>query len=337
MSTAIKSRFSCSTSSLGTQYPFESVMIIAIITLITIAIIVFYFSRTYKIKWIDTLNLDPLRGLSGQALFWVSIFVPFVLFLCLGWFSWAGCSFELSSNSFTNFITVSKLPISILALSLPFGLTVTRMHGTKQTAQQMRQSESQVNKLATEKNIEMLLDTFQSLKVLIDEETNNILRKFSINNQDDHLSLSDPPSVIRNAMTSRKIAENLYKKSIFVGDIIQVCQLMQAASSCYEAITRANFKLNEYYSDLLLNEKQWLINSHWISIGKQSQTIFEIVVVCLKINKTGNQINLDSYSWFELNEDYISELSTYKNSFERWFEDEGRRYFGFVYGPRAKR
>ncbi|KJG10327.1 hypothetical protein C0W96_09530 [Photobacterium kishitanii] len=307
------------------------------IMLFVIGMIAFYFSYMYKIKLLDTFSLDPLRGLSGQALFWISIFVPLVLFFCFGVFSWVGCRFQLSSDSFMNFIIVSKLPLSILALSLPFGLTVTRMHGTKQTAQQMCQTESQVKKLATEKNIEMLLDTFQSLKVLIDEETNNLLGKFSINNLDDCLSLSHPPSVISKAMTGDKIEQNLYEGSIHVGDVIQVCQLIQAASNCYDAIVRENVKLNEHYSDLLLNEKQWLINSHWISLGKQSQTIFEIVNVCLKINNTAKQIQPSAYSCFTLSDNYSDELSIYKDQFDRWFEDEGRRYFGFVYGPRVSK
>ncbi|WP_318486556.1 hypothetical protein [Photobacterium leiognathi] len=209
------------------------------------------------------------------------------------------------------------------------------MHGTKQTAQQMRKTESQVKKLAIEKNIEMLLDTFQSLKVLIDEETNNILGKFSINNLDNYLSLSHPPSVIRTTMTRDKIEQNLYEGSIHVGDVIQVCQLIQAASKCYEAVVRENEKLNEYYSDLLLNEKQWLINSHWISIGKQSQTIFEIVNVCLNINNTAKQIQQSAISCFSLNDNYSYELSIYKDQFVKWFEEEERRYFGFVYGPKV--
>ncbi|HGJ0772413.1 TPA: hypothetical protein ACJWBW_004534, partial [Salmonella enterica subsp. enterica serovar Concord] len=68
-----------------------------------------------------------------------------------GIFSWMGHSPQFDADGFSNFIEISKLPIALLSLSIPFVAIVANIHRTIQTENQIRKTQQQID-LVTEKN-----------------------------------------------------------------------------------------------------------------------------------------------------------------------------------------
>ncbi|MGM8892084.1 hypothetical protein ACS8FA_14715, partial [Psychrobacter sp. 1Y1] len=96
-------------------------------------------------------TFDATHGLARQPLFWVAIVYPIGLFFFTGLYAWAGTNFDISATGFNQFIEISKLPLGLLALSLPLAVLTARLHGTKQTAMQIQKTEQQI-KEAQQKN-----------------------------------------------------------------------------------------------------------------------------------------------------------------------------------------
>lgn len=91
-------------------------------------------------KFLNWLALDH-RSLGHQRLFWVAIFLPIFLFAYFGWFYWKGLDFQWNSEGFSHFIAVSKFPLTLLALILPFTALVTSWHRSIQTAKQIEETQ----------------------------------------------------------------------------------------------------------------------------------------------------------------------------------------------------
>lgn len=82
-------------------------------------------------------SLHPEKGLSSQSLFWISIITPFNYFLFLGLLAWKDYVLRLDAEGFKVFISISALPLGVLALALPLSVSVARFHSSKQTAKQI--------------------------------------------------------------------------------------------------------------------------------------------------------------------------------------------------------
>ncbi|WP_130831168.1 hypothetical protein [[Erwinia] mediterraneensis] len=89
--------------------------------------------------------------LTKQNLFKQSIRIPVISSLYFGIFSWLGHSPQFDAAGFENFIEISKLPIALLSLSIPFVAIVVNIHRTIQTENQIRKTQKQID-LVTEKN-----------------------------------------------------------------------------------------------------------------------------------------------------------------------------------------
>lgn len=83
------------------------------------------------------MNAKPL---TEQYLFKQSIRLPCVLALFIGLFSWFGHYPQFDSAGFNNFIQLSKLPIGILSLVIPFVAVVNNIHRTIQTNTQIEEA-----------------------------------------------------------------------------------------------------------------------------------------------------------------------------------------------------
>lgn len=101
-----------------------------------IAIIIYAF-YLYKINAFR-MNAEPL---TNQHLFWAAIIIPFSAFIVVGIICWYGKSLRLDSTGFDNFLSISKLPLALLSLSLPFGVVVNNVHRTIQTDKQIKEAE----------------------------------------------------------------------------------------------------------------------------------------------------------------------------------------------------
>ncbi|MBZ6769351.1 hypothetical protein FMJ84_23980 [Klebsiella oxytoca] len=91
------------------------------------------------------------KRLTKQNLFKQSIRIPIISSLYFGIFSWMGHSPQFDADGFSNFIEISKLPIALLSLSIPFVAIVANIHRTIQTENQIRKTQQQID-LVTEKN-----------------------------------------------------------------------------------------------------------------------------------------------------------------------------------------
>lgn len=80
--------------------------------------------------------------LTHQIPFWLAIIIPLVAFLFLGTFAWIDSSPRFDHIGFNNFLERSKLPIAILALSIPLTVLVTAIHRSIQTAKQIDETET---------------------------------------------------------------------------------------------------------------------------------------------------------------------------------------------------
>lgn len=78
--------------------------------------------------------------LTHQYLFWAAILVPLTAFIIIGVICWYGHSVQLDATGFSNFLSLSKFPLALLSLSLPFGVIVTNIHRTIQTNEQISQT-----------------------------------------------------------------------------------------------------------------------------------------------------------------------------------------------------
>lgn len=92
-------------------------------------------------KFLIWLALDH-RSLGHQPLFWIAMVLPVALFLIFGYLSWIGSSPQWDSKGFSHFIEISKLPLGLLTLAIPFTALVTSMHRSIQTAKQIEHGES---------------------------------------------------------------------------------------------------------------------------------------------------------------------------------------------------
>lgn len=96
-----------------------------------------FFSRKQKQPIAESFKLHPEYGLAKQGpfIFWTSI--PIFYFLVSGVLSWHGHTIDISAQGFGVFFEISKLPLMLLAFSLPIAALISRLHGTRQSAEQI--------------------------------------------------------------------------------------------------------------------------------------------------------------------------------------------------------
>ncbi|MEC6746830.1 hypothetical protein [Pseudomonas qingdaonensis] len=115
--------------------------------LIYVAILTTFAIIFWHKKWY---NLDH-SSLLRQGMFWSGIFIPLFSFLFFGCFAWIGYHPDLSADGLNNFISISKLPLGLLSLSIPLVAIVASVHRSIQTKEQISSAMAQIN-LAEKKN-----------------------------------------------------------------------------------------------------------------------------------------------------------------------------------------
>jgi len=104
-------------------------------------LIIVLFALTWKKKWY-MLNHE---NLFSQKLFWIAILTPTLSFIYFGFFSWLGHTPQLNSEGMSNFLSISKLPLLILASVVPLGVIVSNLHRTYQMEAQIKNAEIKNN------------------------------------------------------------------------------------------------------------------------------------------------------------------------------------------------
>ncbi|HGK4849041.1 TPA: hypothetical protein ACJ2X1_000378 [Yersinia enterocolitica] len=126
-------------------------------------------------------KLDHDR-LSKQWPFWISIFSPLIISILLSIPLWVDTTLDISANGYNKFLSIYRLPIGVLSLSIPLVAIVAHIHRTIQTAEQLN--------AARKKNI---ADSFFSHhKFITDALTKVAPRKVKISNKYCELKIEDP-------------------------------------------------------------------------------------------------------------------------------------------------
>jgi hypothetical protein len=122
------------------------------------------------------------RKLSEQWLFRMSILVPLSISIILCVPLWFETSLDISAEGYGKFLSLYKLPIGVLSLSIPFVAIVAHIHRTIQTAKQIE--------LTNQKNI---ADRFFSHhKYITDSLTSIKSEKVQIKSESVSLNVASP-------------------------------------------------------------------------------------------------------------------------------------------------
>ncbi|USD66834.1 hypothetical protein [Vibrio sp. SCSIO 43136] len=95
---------------------------------------------------LNWLKLNPNLGLDKQPLFWISVLLPLVIAVGLGMPIWLNYTLEFSEAAYVRFMDISRLPLAVSTLSIPLGVLIGRIHGTKQTSLQIEKANLQLEK-----------------------------------------------------------------------------------------------------------------------------------------------------------------------------------------------
>lgn len=145
-------------------------------------IISLFLGAFFSLLYTDRLKLND-ESLDKQPLFWFAVLSPIVLFLIFGVVIWKDYIPDLSKAGLDKFAEISKFPLAILALSPIFGVIVSNIHRTIQSASQAERTEKQIKIAKDQFNIVRMKnnqDLFYSHNKYVTERIKNINRKENI-------------------------------------------------------------------------------------------------------------------------------------------------------------
>lgn len=105
-------------------------------------------------------SLNPDKGLEKQGLFWFSICIPVLLSIFLWIPLWNVYSFSFTKDGYDTFLLISRLPLAMCSLSIPFSVIVARIHGTKQTAKQLANTKKQIDNTEQDNKTKLYLSHY---------------------------------------------------------------------------------------------------------------------------------------------------------------------------------
>ncbi|CAM6505097.1 hypothetical protein ENINCK372B1_16830 [Enterobacter intestinihominis] len=103
------------------------------------------------------------KPLTEQYLFRQAIRIPLISSIYFGFFSWFGHQPLFNSDGFNNFISISKLPIALLSLSIPFVAVVSNIHRTVQTNRQIEEAKQKNLSDSHYSHLKFVTDYFSNL------------------------------------------------------------------------------------------------------------------------------------------------------------------------------
>ncbi|HFO4022829.1 TPA: hypothetical protein ACHJUP_004862, partial [Escherichia coli] len=106
------------------------------------------------------------RSLFQQPLFWAAIALPLLTCFFLGSLVWIDKihSFSLTSHGYERFLEISKLPLLVLASSVPLVSIVNNLHRTKQTEKQISEAEQKNRVVLYYNHMKFNLDLYKKIE-----------------------------------------------------------------------------------------------------------------------------------------------------------------------------
>lgn len=155
---------------------------------------------TGLVLWYKKWYVIDHSSLLRQGFFWWALIVPVISFFYFGCFSWRGYSISLDSQGFNEFVSISKLPIGLLSLSIPFVAIVVGVHRSIQTRVQINSTASQIA-LTEKKNS---LDEYYAREknflekcVFVEKRVGILPVTLSSGSEEHSVSLSSPHKLFR--------------------------------------------------------------------------------------------------------------------------------------------
>ncbi|MCL6354615.1 hypothetical protein EXT68_03760 [Pectobacterium parmentieri] len=121
---------------------------------------VFFYNKKFR--------LDE-RSLDQQPMFWYAVVSPLIVFFILGIFVWKDSIPDFSRHGFDEFYSISKFPLSILALSPILGAFVASVHRIIQTERQIEKTNEQLKLVKVKNNADLF---YSHYKYTLDEMKN---------------------------------------------------------------------------------------------------------------------------------------------------------------------
>jgi len=131
-------------------------------------------------KIINLFVLTADEGLEKQFLFWFVIFLPIFIAISLGIPVWTDYSLEFNALAYGKFIEISRLSIGIASLTIPLGVLIGRLHGTKQTALQIANSRLQIQNTEQDNKTKLYLSHFEHFCTHISFVESLLIDRFSM-------------------------------------------------------------------------------------------------------------------------------------------------------------
>lgn len=258
-------------------------------------IISLFLGGFFSLLYTDKLKLND-ESLDKQPLFWFAVISPIALFLIFGVIIWKDYIPDLSKAGLDKFAEISKFPLAVLALSPIFGVIISNIHRTIQSASQAKRTDKQIKIAEDQFNIVKIKnnqDLFYSHNKYITErirplnkekrvDINEIMEFFEGFYED--VEIKD--SIITDDVTIRILNENSLYNSMFIierrnGDF-------NASISCdfifelEKAIGKFSDLLNDFHiSSLIYHSNK---NDNFILL-KSDKEFFSPKVFCLKFFK----------------------------------------------------
>jgi len=229
--------------------------------------------------------LNPSQGLMVQPSLWLAIILPFLLFLVFGFFAWSGHSVSFTSEGFNLFISISKLPLGILAISLPLSALIIRIHSTHQTALQIETTSyknRQDEYYAHESSLHSYFTRIEPLKLIGFEGEyslsidNRLYRKIYPKNSP-HTGVTEHNHLFTSMLTGKmmELGKQIYYINTYSDNRKQ---LDLVANTLFLAIKNMNQICNALFVEVpcSLNSTEWLKVDNG-SVALKSKNVDELV------------------------------------------------------------
>ncbi|MEN0586707.1 MULTISPECIES: hypothetical protein [unclassified Kosakonia] len=172
-----------------------------------------------RIKNALRMNSEPL---THQPLFIAAITIPLFSFIAFGLIIWVNYSFQLNEDGFNTFLNISKLPLALLSLSIPFGVVVNNIHRTIQTDKQIKEAEKKNRIDGFYNHRKNTIDVFQNVPFMSLKVADQTQEKLEFENSYKIYGLFFPNSSIFSDIhiPSRLLLEESEKKFLKINKLL---------------------------------------------------------------------------------------------------------------------
>lgn len=239
------------------------------------------------------LALNPKAGLERQPLFWICIFMPIAFALGLGTPVWIDYDLAFTAAAYSTFLEISKLPLGITSLAIPLAVLIGKLHGAKQAAEQLLNTQKQINNAEKDNRTKLYLAHYEHF---VDHFNTQVLFTKSYD------SSGEEPWTI--SIDRKVLYQNLYPHNGLIAgvskgdtrvvndallscsDIIKHCSELVELSRCDQDVSKAEKIFAAIDSDLRMLEDFLSLQFSAEGLRDKSQTWLQFMAATVKTTST---------------------------------------------------